>query len=78
MRTVLKVGKKGVVVLPKELRERMGLSAGDILIAEIKGDSVALRLLWPREADVDLQLVYELLEEKMLEEKRLRRLIRAR
>jgi len=40
MRTVLKVGRKGVIVLPKAFRERVGIEEGVEVLAEVVGDAI--------------------------------------
>lgn len=71
MRAVLKVHRKGIVVLPKRLREALGIKEGDEVVAEIEGDKLVLRALEPRIVDVDPKLVEEALrEEYELERKR--------
>ncbi len=64
MRVVLKVGRKGVLVLPKRLREALGISEGDEVVAEVVGDKLVLRVLKPKVVDVDPGLVEELLREE--------------
>jgi AbrB family looped-hinge helix DNA binding protein len=64
MRVVLKVRKKGVLTLPKGLREAVGLEEGDEVIAEVVGNSLVLRVLKPKIVDVDPSLVEELLREE--------------
>jgi len=54
------------LVLPKALREHIGVEEGDELIAEAVGGSIVLRPLKPRVVDVDAERV----EEIVLEEKR--------
>lgn len=39
------ITSKGQLTLPKAVRERLGLLAGDMLLFEIEGDSLRLRLL---------------------------------
>jgi bifunctional DNA-binding transcriptional regulator/antitoxin component of YhaV-PrlF toxin-antitoxin module len=61
MRFVLKIRRKEVLILPKKLREAVGLKEGD---------------LKPKVVDVDPNLVEELLgEESRFEEHRYRKLI---
>ena len=61
---VLKVRKKGLLILPKKMRELAGLKEGDEVIAEIVGDAIVLRPLRPKIVDVDLRLVEDLLSEE--------------
>ncbi|MCG3109990.1 hypothetical protein L3N51_02287 [Metallosphaera sp. J1] len=39
----VKVHKKGIVVLPKEVRDRLKITEGSVLKIEIKGDEIVLR-----------------------------------
>lgn len=43
MAATTKVGKRGVVVIPAELRRRYGLEEGTLVIAEASGDGILLR-----------------------------------
>ena len=76
MRVVLKVRKKGVIILPKVLRETIGVDEGDEVIVEADRDKLVLRALKPRIVDVDPGIVEEFLrEEYELEKKRYTRMI---
>jgi AbrB family looped-hinge helix DNA binding protein len=48
MRVILKVYKKGIIVLPKRLREVLGIDEGDMIVAEVMGDKLVMRALKPR------------------------------
>ena len=48
MKTVLKVYNKGIIVLPKWVREKIGISEGDSLIIEVRDSSVILTPLVPK------------------------------
>ncbi len=43
MTLTAKLGKKSQIVIPKQVRERLGLSEGDELIIEVTGDRIILR-----------------------------------
>jgi AbrB family looped-hinge helix DNA binding protein len=76
MRFLLKIRRKGTLILPKKLREAVGLEEGDEVIAEVVGDSLVLRALKPKVVDVDPKFVEELLrEEDRFEEQRFRRVL---
>lgn len=78
MKVVLKVGRKGVVILPKALRQAAGISEGDIL-AEAGPGFVVLKPLKPREVDVDSSLVEQLLREEVeAEREKLREFLQVR
>ena len=64
MRVVLKVRRKGVLILPKKLREEVSIREGDDVIVEVEGDKLVLRVLRPRVVDIDLNLVEKLLREE--------------
>lgn len=70
MLVVLKVRRKGVIILPKKLREAIGLHEGDDVIAEVRGDKIILRSLKPKVVDVDPVYVEELLREEYEVERR--------
>ena len=70
MEVILKVRKRGIVILPKKLRESIGLREGDVLLAEAQGDSIILRVHRPLEVDVDPRIVDRIVEEEKREERR--------
>jgi AbrB family looped-hinge helix DNA binding protein len=74
MRFLLKIRRKGILILPKKLREAVGFEEGDEVIVEVIGDSLVLRALKPKVVNVDLKFVEELLrEEDRFEEHRYKR-----
>ncbi len=76
MKAVLKLRRKGVLIIPKKLREAVGLVEGGEVVVEVVGDALVLRALKPRVVDVDPGLVEELLrEEYRLEAERYKRMI---
>ena len=78
MRFLLKIRRKGTLILPKKLREAVGFEEGDEVIAEVVGDSLVLRALKPKMVDVDPKLVEKLLrEEDKFEEQRFRRMLQS-
>ncbi|ABL78737.1 AbrB/MazE/SpoVT family DNA-binding domain-containing protein [Thermofilum pendens] len=64
MKAVLRVRRKGVVILPKKLREAAGISEGDEVYAEVAGGAIVLKPLRPTVVDVDPSLVEKLLREE--------------
>ena len=64
MRAVLKVRKKGIIILPKRMREALGVDEGDEVVAEVIGERLVLRALKPRSVDVDPKIVEKILREK--------------
>ncbi len=59
----MKVRRKGVIILPKRLRDALGVSEGDEVIAEVVEDKLILRALKPKVVDVDPEIVEEILRE---------------
>ena len=39
----VRVGKRGTIVIPKEVRERLGIEEGMFLELEVEGDKIILR-----------------------------------
>jgi len=39
----IKIDRKGRVVIPKKVREEMGIGADDVLLMFVKGDSIILK-----------------------------------
>ncbi len=73
---ILKVRKKGVLILPKKMREMAGLREGDDVLAEVKDNSIILRPLRPKVVDVDPKLIEDLLrEEHHLEAKKYEKIL---
>lgn len=65
LRTLLiKTRKKGVLILPKVLRESVGVEEGDVLVAEVKDGAIVLRPLKPKVVEIDRRMVEEILEEE--------------
>ena len=44
----IRIGKRGVIVIPKDIREKMGLEEGSILDLQVEGDKIVLKAkdLW--------------------------------
>jgi bifunctional DNA-binding transcriptional regulator/antitoxin component of YhaV-PrlF toxin-antitoxin module len=75
-RFILKVRRKGVVILPKELRLRAGIEENSVVLAEITERGVLLRALKPVTVRVDPALIERILsEEGRLEEEKLREIV---
>jgi AbrB family looped-hinge helix DNA binding protein len=49
MTGIVKMSSKGQVVIPRELRDRLGLKAGDYLLVQLEDDEVKLRKIEPIE-----------------------------
>ena len=68
---VLKVHKNGIIILPKRLRESIGIDEGSEVMVDIAGDKLILRALKPKVVDVNPEVVENILrEEYNLERKR--------
>jgi len=77
MKTVLKVGRKGIVVLPKAFREKVGIEEGGKVVLEIVGNSLVLKPLKPLVVDIDPEVLRKvILEEKREWEERIDRVAR--
>lgn len=66
----IKVRRKGIVILPKDVRVKLGINENDILIADVRDDELVLRPLKPKIVRVDPKLVEEILKEEGEAEKR--------
>ena len=61
---VLRVRKKGILILPKRLREEAGIGEGDDVLVEASKGRIVLKSLRPKVVDVDPRLLDELLSEE--------------
>jgi len=76
------VGPKGQVVIPKEIREEIGLREGDEVIVELRGDEIVIRKISPPTESYteyyikthSQKLEKEINVEKLLEEERIERI----
>ena len=64
LRIVTKVRKKGVLILPKRVREAAGIREGDEVLIEVGEGLLVIRPLRPKIVDVDPSLIEELLREE--------------
>ncbi len=48
LRSRVRVGRRGVIVIPKDVRERLGIAEGMVLELSVEGDRIVLRArdLW--------------------------------
>ena len=68
----MKVRKKGVLILPKRLREEAGIEEGSDVSVEVRGSSLIIKPFKPKVVKVDLDFVENLLREEVrLEEGRI-------
>ncbi len=70
MKAVLRVHKKGIIILPKRIREALGIDEGDEVIVEVNDGELIMRALKPEVVDVDPKLVEKILREEYELEKR--------
>ncbi|MGC9097075.1 MAG: AbrB/MazE/SpoVT family DNA-binding domain-containing protein [Infirmifilum sp.] len=63
MEVLLRIRKKGVLILPKSLREAAGIEEGEVL-AEARDGVIVLRPFKLKEVEVDRRIVDELLREE--------------
>jgi len=77
MAAILKVRKKGILILPKEIREKAGIEEDSEVLVEAKNNSIIIKPLKPKVIKVDPEIIEELLrEEYVLEEKRYEGIVR--
>ncbi len=67
MRRVLKVRRKGLIILPKSLREKAGIREGEEVLAEVVDDTIVLRSLKPRVVNIDPSVVEKIIMEERRE-----------
>ena len=72
MRLVLRVKRKGIIILPKDLREKVGIAEGDELLVEAEEGKIVMYVLKPKVVNVDPKVIDEMLREsRRIDEKRL-------
>jgi len=71
----VRVGKRGVIVIPKSVREKLGITEGMFLELKVEGDRIVLKTrdLWSelRERGRRLRVNLEEAEEEIAEEEEL-------
>ncbi len=71
----VRVGKRGVIVIPKSVREKLGITEGMFLELKVEGDRIVLKTrdLWSelRERGRRLRVNLEEAEEEITEEEEL-------
>ena len=60
----VRVRKKGVVILPKDVREKLDIKENDVLLGEIRGGELVLRPLKPKIVRVDPKVLEEAIKEE--------------
>ncbi|MGC8911881.1 MAG: AbrB/MazE/SpoVT family DNA-binding domain-containing protein [Nitrososphaeria archaeon] len=75
-KAILRVRKKGVLILPKSLREAANIVEGEV-VAEAGEGKIVIRPFKPKVVDIDPHVVEELLsEESKIEEEKLERILK--
>jgi len=67
MKIKRKIGPKGQVVIPKEIREKLGLRSGVEVIVELRGKEVVIRKAEPYEDSRDFIKYYVMTFAKKLD-----------
>jgi len=70
MEAILKVRRKGVLIIPKNLRDASGIHEGDEVIVEAKDNMLIIRPLKPKIVDIDPGVIDKLLAEEYGDEAR--------
>jgi AbrB family looped-hinge helix DNA binding protein len=71
LKMLLKVRKKGVIIIPKKIRIATNLEENNVVIAEVKEGALVLKFLKPKVVDINPNIINTLLrEEKELEERK--------
>ncbi len=64
MAVALKIRRKGILIIPKRLREEVNIKEGEEVSVEVKDGALLIRPLRPIVVDVDPNIVDELLREE--------------
>ncbi|MGQ4892385.1 MAG: AbrB/MazE/SpoVT family DNA-binding domain-containing protein [Candidatus Njordarchaeia archaeon] len=76
MDAIVKLRKKGIIILPKKIRNAAGIKEGEDLIVKVRENKIIIEKLEPLIVDIDPRKVEEILEEeKQLEGKRIERIL---
>ena len=70
MTTTIQINKRGTLTLPKELRKRLGLEKGGVIIAEVSDNGIILKpaVAFPIEMYTDSRIKeFEKEDEKLME-----------
>lgn len=68
MKARVKVYSKGIIVLPKEIRELAKIKEGDLLFVEVRGNEIVMRPIKPKRVSLRgkvQEIVKEVKEEEM-------------
>ena len=79
METVIKVRKKGIIILPKKVRKLANVSEGDDILLRVEDKKIILEKIQPLRVKVDLEKVEKIESEELeLEEKKIEEIVRER
>jgi len=77
LRKIVKLRKKGVLILPKKIREEVGIKEGDDLVVTVKKGEIILRKFEPLKVRIDPDKVDKLLREELeLEEEKVEEVLK--
>ena len=68
MKARVKVYSKGIIVLPKEIRESVKIKEGDLLFVEVRGNEIVMRPIKPKRVSLRgkvQEIVKEVKEEEI-------------
>jgi len=66
----IKVGKKGVIVIPKKFREKLEIEEGSRVTITLTEDSIIIKPLRPKIVDVDPKTVEKIIAESRAREEK--------
>lgn len=67
----IRLGKKGTIVIPKEIRDSLHLSEGTPLVLEVRGSEIVMRPLLPKRVKLSSEEIQKIVREAKREELRL-------
>ncbi len=67
----IRLGKKGTIVIPKEIRDSLHLSEGTPLVLEVRGSEIVMRPLLPKRVKLSSEEIQKIVREAKKEELRL-------
>jgi len=61
---ILRIGRRGVLRLPKQLLREVDLKEGDEVIVEVKDNTLIIKPFKPKIVDIDMEIIEHLLREE--------------
>ena len=61
---ILRIGRRGVLRLPKQLLGEVDLKEGDEVIVEVKDNTLIIKPFKPKIVDIDMEIIEHLLREE--------------